>query len=581
MLVAGGLTLSTHDELRFERALATGRVLLATGLLLAAWVQPHASGPTLLIQIAATGYLLFAGVVLALLQFTSIRPQFISLAAHLGDTAYAATLMVGGGGGAAAVASGFCLLGAAYRWGRRATMGTAMGLSGIQVTQVFASPILAGTAESTVWASPGADAPVTRAAYVLVSGLLLGYLAQTERHLRVEASVVADVASRLDVRLGLTRAITVALEALLRLFDAARGVVVVRDLENGRVTRWDGSHPGADSRSAAVTLTHLDGAAARLYLSALPAPGVHVVRRAGAEDGQDAVWIDGSSQNFPAALAAALGPFDRLMAVDIMMAGQWTGRVFLLNPRVTRDRTGTVALAHRLAGRLVPAVYNIYLLRRVRARSVAEERARMARELHDTVVQSVLGVQVQLHALASQASGVRRELAADLTRLGLTLREEVLRLREIMQQMKPVDPTPEQLMDAIAARVQRFETETGIKTRFITCNDNVPLLPRSCLEVMRIVQEALVNVRRHSGAQNVFIRFSVEGDICRLWIDDDGRGFPFEGRLSLQEMDKQHQGPWVIKDRVRRLGGEITVESVPGRGSRIEISFPVTIYALQ
>jgi signal transduction histidine kinase len=263
------------------------------------------------------------------------------------------------------------------------------------------------------------------------------------------------------------------------------------------------------------------------------------------------------------------------------MPGEWTACVFLIDPRVARDRTEALASAQRVVRRLVPAIYNVYVLRRVRSRSVAEERARMARELHDTVVQSVLGVQVQLHALAVQAGGVQRDLAEDLTRLGLTLREEVLRLRELMRHMKPIDPTPDQLMDAIAAFVQRFETETGIRTRFITRADHVPLLPRDCLEVMRIVQEALVNVRRHSSARNVFVRFAVGDEACSLSVEDDGNGFPFVGRLSLSELDSQHQGPSVIKERVRRLGGQITVESAPGHGSRLEISFPVSMYALQ
>jgi two-component system nitrate/nitrite sensor histidine kinase NarX len=283
----------------------------------------------------------------------------------------------------------------------------------------------------------------------------------------------------------------------------------------------------------------------------------------------------------PAALVSELGAFEQMIAVGIDMPSEWTGCIFLIDPHVPRDRADALASAQRLARRLVPAIYNVYLLRRVRSRSVAEERARMARELHDTVVQSVLGVQVQLHALAVQASGVRRDLAEDLTRLGLTLREEVLRLRELMRHMKPIDPTPDQLMDAIAASVQRFETETGIRTRFITRADHVPLLPRDCLEVMRIVQEALVNVRRHSGARNVFVRFTVADEVCSLWIEDDGNGFPFVGRLSLSELDGQHQGPSVIKERVRRLGGQISVESAPGHGSRLEISFPVSMYALQ
>ena len=348
------------------------------------------------------------------------------------------------------------------------------------------------------------------------------------------------------------------------------------------MTRWDCPGLGEAPAAEAVRVAHLDKSAAATYLSTPAGSAVHVVRRHGASgEGLQGITAEGYSARVPKALGAALGTFEQLIAVGIEMPREWTGCVFLMDPRLSRDRAGVLASAQRLARRLAPAIYNVYLLRRIRGRSVAEERARLARELHDTVVQSILGVQVQLHALAVQARGGRRELADELTRLGLTLREEVLRLREMMRHMKPIDPTPDQLMDAIAALVQRFETETGIRTRFITRADQVPLLPRACLEVMRIVQEALVNVRRHSGAQNVFIRFAVDDEVCSLSVEDDGNGFPFVGRLSLSELDSRHQGPSVIKDRVRRLGGEITIESTQGHGSRLDISFPVSMYALQ
>ena len=576
----GGRTLSARDELRSERALARGRVLLATAVLPAALVEAHVDGPKLLIQLAAGGYLMAAGVIAVLLQFSVFRTSVLAAAGHVSDLGnVAATMVLMGAGPALALVTGFTLLGAAFRWGLMATLVTALGLAAVQFTQMFVTPLVA--ADSTLAAAITGDALVARAAYFLVGGVLLGYLVQSDRQLRIEAATVADVASRVEVRRGLSQAIAIATDALLRVFKAERGIVVVHDTESGRLTRWDSSQLAQPSASDAVRVTELDVSSVGTYLSTPAGTALHVVRRGQAGERLDVVSLDGNSAPVPDALVTELGSFEQVLALGVEMPGKWTGRVFLIDPRVSRDRAGTLAWAQRLVRRLVPAVYNVYLLRRVRTRSVAEERARMARELHDTVVQSVLGVQVQLHALAVDANGVPRELADDLTRLGLTLREEVLRLREMMRHMQPVNPTPDQLMDAIAAIVHRFETETGIRTRFITRADQVPLLPAACLEVMRIVQEALVNIRRHSGARNVFVRFAVEEHVCRLSVEDDGGGFPFEGRLSLPELDSRHQGPWVIKDRVRRLGGQIIVESAPGRGSRVEICFPVTTYALQ
>jgi signal transduction histidine kinase len=70
----------------------------------------------------------------------------------------------------------------------------------------------------------------------------------------------------------------------------------------------------------------------------------------------------------------------------------------------------------------------------------------------------------------------------------------------------------------------------------------------------------------------------VNGD-CRLSIDDDGCGFPFSGRLSQADLDAARKGPLVINERVRLLGGALTVESDPGRGARLEIAVPLSYHA--
>jgi signal transduction histidine kinase len=83
-----------------------------------------------------------------------------------------------------------------------------------------------------------------------------------------------------------------------------------------------------------------------------------------------------------------------------------------------------------------------------------------------------------------------------------------------------------------------------------------------------------VNVRKHSKATQVLVRFNASEDGWNLVIEDDGSGFPFAGRLSQLELDSVGKGPVVIGERVRLIEGELTVESNPGRGSRLEVSIP-------
>jgi signal transduction histidine kinase len=165
--------------------------------------------------------------------------------------------------------------------------------------------------------------------------------------------------------------------------------------------------------------------------------------------------------------------------------------------------------------------------------------------------------------------------AQDLAQIQKTLRDEILNLRELMQQMRPADVSPKELLDYLAGFVERFERETGIKARFVSDLPEARLSSRACREVARIVQEAMVNVRKHSGAQNVIVRLSRNHAGTRLLVDDDGTGFAFEGRLSQSDLDFARKGPIVIKERVRALGGTITIESTPGRGSRLDIVLPL------
>lgn len=154
------------------------------------------------------------------------------------------------------------------------------------------------------------------------------------------------------------------------------------------------------------------------------------------------------------------------------------------------------------------------------------------------------------------------------------LREEVLNLRELMQSMRPVDIGPHQFLDFIAGLVERFSRDTGIAVRFISEPEEVTLPAPTCNELVRVVQEGLVNIRKHSGAQSAVVRFGSQNSHWKLVINDDGKGFPFDGRYSLTELDGLRRGPTVIKERVRAVGGDMVIESTPGHGSRLEITIP-------
>jgi len=185
----------------------------------------------------------------------------------------------------------------------------------------------------------------------------------------------------------------------------------------------------------------------------------------------------------------------------------------------------------------------------------------------------LIGVELQVDVLRRQAAA-NRPIDGELGRIQGLLREEVLKLRELMQQMKAIDVDSQRLLGVLRDTVERFQRETGITARFVTDLDRLDMPQRVCREVLRIVQEGLVNIRKHSGARHALVRLASTKEKWSLTLEDDGKGFPFAGRYNQQQMQDAGAGPMIIRERVGLIAGELTVESTPGQGARLEVMVP-------
>ncbi len=271
---------------------------------------------------------------------------------------------------------------------------------------------------------------------------------------------------------------------------------------------------------------------------------------------------------------AATAPLSQTRRRTRVDGWRWAGRIFLFEPNLNVQLVEMVEFLQTLIRQVSPAVFSVYLQNRLQAKAGALERARVARELHDGVIQSLIAVEMQLQVLRGQDPLRDTPQADELQRLQHIVRTEVLNLRDLMQQMRPAEFDPDELLDHFADMVQRFGRDTGISARFVTDLKAVALERHVCFELVRIVQEGLANIRKHSGATHVLVRFNLDPGAWRLEISDDGRGFPFEGRLSQADLDARSGGPAIIRERVRAIGARLAIDSQPGRGSRLEILVP-------
>ena len=480
----------------------------------------------------------------------------------------------------------FVLAAAAYRWGVWETLGTAaaevvlLWVESVFVRYVGLAPggalpwhILAGLRVNVAEFEP--KRLFMLSVYLLVMGLLLGYLAEQQKQLRTEKSVVALILGKARVLTGLTGTLQEIFREVINLYGAARLLIAAQEVHSHRVFLGE----VRCSSSTLSELRWLDFAARDAEVYLYPCAG-EVSYGSRERSGWSMLALDDggnrvqASTGQPLERLTELEPFHSVAAVSFLFGGEWRGRVFLFDPSRLGKKQEELRFLQDLVRHVGPAVYNVYLLHRLRRRAEAAERARVARELHDGAVQSLIAVEMQVDVLRRQATAVPGPVSAELGRIQGLLREEVLKLRELMQQMKSIDVDSRKFIGVLHDTVERFRRETGISARFVTDVDELDMPQRVCRELVRIVQEGLVNVRKHSSARHALVRFGASGDQWILTLEDDGKGFPFSGRLTEAEMEQMGKGPMIIKERAHLIAGKLTVESNSGQGARVEVTVP-------
>lgn len=570
-----GAPTSPAERKRNEYVLAAARTLLTLLSLLAIYIDP--TDPAQYINIAnwmMIGWTIYSVGVLVSVRYGRL-PSYGPAVLHILDVLWPAVISVFtlGPNSPFFAYTVFALAAAAFRWGLPETVATAV--AGIGLLDLQAVVLTGGYPwEVEILGTFDVNGLIIRCSYLLVLGLLIGYFGEAEKERRAESIVLNRILRGVRPEQGLGVGLHLALNELLNIYRARRAYVVMHDMNRDRLFLWQ-----ADSGLPAdmqLFATELPSANAQGYLLRNTVTTFFTIRtEAGIQflalQGTDVKEFD--SGEFPS-LPFHKGTSESVLSTAVELGHEWFARFYLIDAKVGFNRTQELEFAERVLRQVAPALYSVFLVRRLRKRAGAIERARVARELHDGAIQSLISAEMQVDVLRRRAERDYGEISAELEHIQFLLRREVLNLRELMQQMRPLDLGPDQLLDHMADLVDRFRRDTGISAQFTTELQDVPLSPHACRELVRIVQEGLVNVRKHSAAQHVLVRFGRENGSWKLTIADDGTGFGFDGRLTHQELVNSARGPAIIKERVRNLGGELYLESHPGEGARIEITIP-------
>ncbi|MGW0550508.1 GAF domain-containing sensor histidine kinase [Streptomyces altiplanensis] len=251
------------------------------------------------------------------------------------------------------------------------------------------------------------------------------------------------------------------------------------------------------------------------------------------------------------------------------------GALFLANKRCPKPEgaCGFTEDDEELLGMLAQhaaiALTNARLYERSRELTIAEERSRLAHELHDAVSQKLFSLRLTAQAAAALVDRDPARAKGELQQVAALAAEAADELRAAVVELRPAALDEDGLIATLRTQIQVMDRAHTARVTFTS--SGVRALPAAQEEaLLRVAQEALHNALRHSGAAHVDVVLEKNGQGARLRITDDGSGFdPKTVRRA-----GRHLGLVSMRDRADGAGGRLTVESAPGKGTTIEMEVP-------
>jgi two-component system NarL family sensor kinase len=199
-----------------------------------------------------------------------------------------------------------------------------------------------------------------------------------------------------------------------------------------------------------------------------------------------------------------------------------------------------------------------------------EERNRLAREIHDTLAQSISAVALQLES----ADALLEEKAADKAHFAVQkalqlTRENIEEIRRSVLDLRAAPLEGKRLAEALAAMIDNLQAQWDLTINYSVAGGNTPLPVRVEAGLYRIAQEALTNVWRHAGAELAQVSLVVTPERAQLVVADNGRGFDAE------QVFGERFGLIGLNERTRLLGGVLRLESEVGQGTRVQVTIPL------
>ena len=460
----------------------------------------------------------------------------------------------------------FALLVASFGWGYKA---------GLQLTLVSAVLfVLVGVLTIPLGTEVELNRLILRPIQLLILGFLISRWGGFKVNLRDRLQLLKDITVFSNPRFGIDRTINAILESLRAFYDADSALLLVQ--AKGSTGSYQMYRIKRGSPATGVSPPVLGEEAAALFL--LPSPQHAVIHRTEGK-GQTVLFNLNTRQDVPDSsavgdrIASALETTNYL-SVPVLNRNEPLGRLFLIGGTHRFDNS-TIDFVLQLMSHITPIMENIRLVDSLASDAAEQERQRIARDIHDSVIQPYVGLQLGIAALAQKLRAGKIDVLDDVEELLELTNHELVEMRRYIWGLRAGEERRDVLLPAIQRFVSKFASVTGIKVDVRTTG-KIEVNDRLAAELFQIVAEGLSNVRRHALCNEA--RVEMAGEPGKLLLQIKNRR-PEVGGPDLNGGDHLNDQtlftPRSIAERAALLGGETKVSIDENNYTVVAVAIPL------
>ncbi len=262
------------------------------------------------------------------------------------------------------------------------------------------------------------------------------------------------------------------------------------------------------------------------------------------------------------------------MSVPIDSHGRAVAAMFVAGRRTQGYARADARLFDSLSRRIATALENARLYRQTQTLAVLQERERISREIHDGLAQAFSALNLRVNMLARLLEPGQSDTARqEVHEIGQMVEHAYKDLRDVILGLRTSPATGSGFISSLSEYVGKFSRQSGVQAHLVEPDQEITLSAAIEVQLIRIIQEALTNVRKHAPGSHAWLRFKGGEGTMQVAIEDDGPGFD---PAAVAQDGQPHYGLQTMRERALSVGGELQLETAPGQGTKVTVTVPMS-----